>query len=159
MIRGLALLLLTSNPAMAELHLAELYQGILNCESMDCVGEAASLCMELEDGGHTTLGTMNCLLKERDVWDELLNEAYGEARFAAESLDKDDLEYFPEFAVRKTQLRDAQRAWITYRDANCLMEYGLWGSGSMRQIAGADCHMRMTAQRTFELRTYAEGFR
>jgi len=53
-------------------------------------------------------------------------------------------------------LRDAQRAWIAYRDANCAMEYGLWGAGSMRQIAGADCQMRMTAERMLELRSYRQ---
>jgi len=153
------LLVQLSLPAFAEQHLAELYQGILNCETMDCVGDAASLCMDIEEGGHSTLGMMSCLLKERDVWDEQLNEAYGLARDTARFLDKEDLEFFPEFAVRDTQVRDAQRAWIAYRDAKCDMEYGLWGSGSMRQIIGADCLMQMTARRTLELRAYADWIR
>lgn len=159
MIKRAILCMVLASPALAEQHLAELRQGILNCDSMDCAGEAANLCMDLEEGGHSTFGMMSCLIKERDVWDEQLNSAYRQARSFAKAMDEDDLENFPEFAVRATQVRDAQRAWIVFRDANCSMEYGLWGSGSMRQIAGADCLMRMTAQRTFELRAYVDGMR
>ncbi len=152
-------ILMLAAPVSAERHIAELYQGILGCETRDCVGEAAQLCMDIAKDGHTTFGMMDCFLKERDVWDELLNEAYADARAWAKILDADDAESFPEYAIRDTQVRDAQRAWIAFRDTNCSMEYGLWGPGSMRQIAGADCLMRMTAERTFDLRAYADGLR
>ncbi|SHG80847.1 Protein of unknown function [Cognatiyoonia sediminum] len=155
---ALALVMLAS-PVVAEQHLAELRQSILSCESRDCVGEAASFCMDNTEGGQSTFGMQNCLIQEMQIWDELLNEAYGDARATAKSLDAADLETFPEYAVRETQVRDAQRAWITYRDANCAMDYGLWGSGSMRVIWGAECLLRMTAERTFELRIYADGLK
>src|SRR5690606_5118972 len=93
---------------------------------------------------------------ERDVWDRLLNDQYAVARDSARRMDEADRDDFPEFAHRADQLRYAQRAWIAFRDANCAMEYGVWGAGSMRQIAGADCQLRMTAERTLELRLYAE---
>ena len=115
--------------------------------------------MDNTEGGQSTFGMQNCLIQEMQVWDELLNEAYGDARATAKSLDAADLEIFPEYAVRDTQVRDAQRAWITFRDANCAMDYGLWGSGSMRVIWGAECLLRMTAERTFELRIYADGLK
>lgn len=150
-------LILAVSPAAAEQHLAELYQGVLSCENRECVGEAASLCMDITEGGYSTFGMQDCLMQEMGVWDELLNEAYADARATAKSLDKADQANFPEYAVRDTQVRDAQRAWITFRDANCAMDYGLWGSGSMRVIWGAECLLRMTAERTFDLRTYAEG--
>ena len=151
--------LLLAGGAQAEMHLAEIRQGILGCESAACIGAGAALCMEMEDDGQTTFGMMSCLIAERDVWDERLNNSYREALNFAGAMDKSDLEYFPEYAVRKDQLRAAQRAWIPYRDANCAMWYGLWGSGSMRQIEGADCLMQMTARRTLELEDYTETMR
>ena len=52
---------------------------------------------------------------------------------------------------RVEALRDAQRAWIAFRDAECAMEYAAWGTGSIRSIAGADCMMSLTAERTVRL--------
>ncbi len=148
-----------ATPVTAEQHLAELYQSIMACESTECIGEAASFCMENEEGGQSTVGMMFCLLDERDVWDERLNVAYQEARAFAKAMDEADLEYFPEYAVRDQQVLEAQRAWIAFRDANCAMEYGAWGSGSFRQIAGADCVMQMTAERTLDLIAYTGTLR
>ena len=120
----------------------------------DCIGEAATMCMTEEPDGETTVGMMSCLMAEHQVWDGLLNAEYTKARDHAAMLDAADAPTFPAFAVRADQVRDAQRAWIAFRDANCAMQYGLWGAGSMRQIAGADCVMRMTATQTIALRDY-----
>lgn len=46
----------------------------------------------------------------------------------------------------------AQRAWIALRDGDCALEYAMWGSGSMGQIAGATCLLDKTAERTIYLR-------
>jgi uncharacterized protein YecT (DUF1311 family) len=119
-----------------------------------CIGAAASMCMEDEDDGETTLGAMTCLLAEAEAWDDLLNLEYAVARDHARALDAADAADFPEFAIRADQVQAAQRAWIAFRDANCAMEYGLWGAGSLRQIAGGNCRLRMTATRSYELREY-----
>ena len=74
----------------------------------------------------------------------------------AKAGDADDMANFPEFANRADSLRAAQRAWIAFRDAECGLEYALWGSGSMRNIAGTDCLMHMAAERTIELRAKRE---
>lgn len=124
-----------------------------------CIGDAASACMSGEADGETTVGMMFCMLDERDVWDALLNDEYQRAREFARAMDADDQTLFPEYAVRADQLLAAQRAWIAFRDANCAMEYGVWGAGSMRQIAGASCQMRMTAERALELRAYRDTMR
>ena len=150
---------LTATVTSAEQHLAELHASILACEDQSCVGEAASFCMETTDGGYSTFGMMDCLLKENDVWDEQLNIVYREARAFAKAMDAADKDLFPEYAVRDMQLLEAQRAWIAFRDANCAMEYGVWGAGSMRQIAGADCLLEMTSRRVFELRAYTDALR
>jgi uncharacterized protein YecT (DUF1311 family) len=97
---------------------------------------------------------MFCLLAERDLWDRLLNQEYAAARQRAQAADDAERPYHPEYAQRVTQLRDAQRAWIAFRDAECALQYGAWGAGSMRQIAGADCQMRLTAARTIDLGLY-----
>ena len=123
-----------------------------------CIGDAATACMSGEADGETTVGMMFCMLGERDVWDVVLNDEYQLARDFARVSDAEDLTLFPEYAVRADQLLAAQRAWIAFRDANCAMEYGLWGAGSMRQIAGASCHMQMTAERALELRSYRSTF-
>ncbi len=141
------------------MHLAELYQSIQACDTTACIGDAASFCMENQEGGQTTFGMMSCLLAERDVWDERLNKVYKEARAFAKAMDQSDMDLFPEYAVRDEQVLAAQRAWIAFRDANCAMEYGVWGAGSFRQIAGADCVMRMTAERTLDLIAYTETLR
>ncbi|MDB6177863.1 lysozyme inhibitor LprI family protein [Paracoccus sp. Z330] len=111
-----------------------------------CIGRAAEACQNDAPEGHTTLGTSQCLMGERDVWDALLNREYaalrnslGETNPSAESL------------------LQAQRAWIAFRDADCRYAYDRWHGGSMRVIASADCQMRHTARRTFELRDL-QGF-
>lgn len=152
-------LLIAAPPAAADEH-QDMTVLARNCLSDQdpgsCIGIAASVCMETKADGQTTFGMMSCVLAERDGWDVLLNEEYASARAFARRMDEGDAELFPEYAVRADQVRDAQRAWIAFRDANCAMEYGLWGAGSMRQIAGADCQLRMTAERTIALRQYQD---
>lgn len=117
-----------------------------------CLGGISTACMETEEGGQTTLGITWCLSAEADVWDELLNDEYAQARDQAKAADADEAAYFPDYAVRVDKLLAAQRAWIAFRDAECALEYAEWGAGSMRNIAFADCRMTMTAERTLDLR-------
>ena len=130
----------------------------LGMRDRSCIGGAAELCMEIHEGGQTTAGMVNCLSQEAAVWDDLLNEAYGDVIALFQASDSFDREGFPEYAVREERLREAQRAWITYRDANCAADYAAWGSGSMRSIAAASCQLQMTAERTLDLRSYLEMF-
>ena len=105
-----------------------------------CLGQAANVCQS--QGHQTTLGMSACIQAETAVWDQMLNEAYGAARAALESQD----------AGLGTALRDAQRAWIAYRDAECALEYARWAGGSIRTIVAANCLMTETAERALELR-------
>ena len=50
------------------------------------------------------------------------------------------------------QLRDAQRAWIAFRDADCGLVYAIWAGGSIRIIVAGNCHLDKTARRSIELR-------
>ena len=104
----------------------------------ECVGDAAALCMEQPEG-QTTAGMGACLMAETGHWDALLNQSYQEAmdRLAPEV---------------QTALRGAQRAWISYRDAQCDLAAAMFNGGTMRSVAYAGCKMSETAERAIELR-------
>lgn len=118
----------------------------------DCIGVATSACMEREEGGQTTIGIAGCNQAETEAWDGHLNAEYQATMAWAKASDADEAVNFPEYATRADNLLAAQRAWIAFRDAECGLDYALWGSGSMRHIAGTDCLMRLTAERAIELR-------
>lgn len=120
-------------------------------EAQACIGLFSGACMESEQGGWSNLGMTFCTLSEHQAWDGLLNRDYQTAMSTARVLDTEEAEYFPEYANRATSLRDAQRAWITFRDAECGLAYARWGSGSMRMTANASCLLDMTAQRALQL--------
>ena len=48
-------------------------------------------------------------------------------------------------------LKAAQKAWLTYRDAACKAEYDLWGGGSGGPNAHTMCIIRLTKQRSTDL--------
>ncbi|MCB1345529.1 MAG: DUF1311 domain-containing protein [Methylobacteriaceae bacterium] len=150
--KALAIALVLPVAAWAETPLDRAAAGAVECLEIGdrtCIGNAARFCMEATPEGQTTLGMSACLMAERDAWDRLLNEEYARARAESARVDAADT---PDHAVRAARLRDAQRAWIAYRDANCAVDYALPGGGSLRQITGAHCVLRMTAERSFELR-------
>jgi uncharacterized protein YecT (DUF1311 family) len=173
MIRALTLSMVLSplsahaelQPAVAELmpHLdvtAACFDGAEDSAAAGaCVGLGAAHCMASETDGETTVGMMVCTLAEYEAWDRLLNRDYGPMMDGMKAMDADDAELFPEFANRADSLRDAQRAWIPLRDAQCALEYAMWGSGSMRQIAGAACLLDLTAKRVIYLRFLGESMR
>ena len=45
----------------------------------------------------------------------------------------------------------SQRAWIRYRDAECLIEGGQYGGGSIQPMTEARCKIRLTRERTQQL--------
>lgn len=124
-----------------------------------CIGQMSTTCMDTQEGGHTTLGMSSCLMAETQVWDKHLNAEYRTRMSELKAMDADEAEYFPEYARRAAALRDAQRAWIVFRDAECGLDYAMWGSGSMRNIAGADCQMTMTAERAIALKNLGSEMR
>jgi uncharacterized protein YecT (DUF1311 family) len=152
-------------PAGAGEHEAQTYGPVLEAcyaeaatseERAACIGQMSSVCMDTEEGGHSTLGMVSCLSAEADAWDRWLNTEYVTARAGADAVDIEEAKFFPEFARRAETLLAAQRAWIVFRDAECDLAYAEWGSGSMRNIAYADCRLQMTAERTLRLRAMRE---
>lgn len=148
-------------PAVADQELAARYGPLLlQCyenapdgqAQIQCIGSLSGACIDQEDGGETTFGIASCNNAETLIWDGLLNDEYQKSMAWAKEGDAEDQTDFPEFANRANALRDAQRAWIPFRDANCNLDYAAWGAGSMRHIAGTSCLLQMTAERTIDLR-------
>ncbi len=98
----------------------------------------------------TTVGMMDCHLMESRIWDARLNAEYQQVMASFEAEDAVDASYGTS-GRRAETLRDAQRAWIAFRDAECSNRYALWGSGSMRLIEGAICRSELTALRILDL--------
>ena len=116
-----------------------------------CMFKASEACQAEEEGGYSTLGMSMCNQAEAEAWDVLLNAEYKAAMAAGKVMDEDEAAHFPNLDKRVDTLRAAQRAWIAFRDAECLNAYASWGSGSMRHIAGTACMLEMTAERTIAL--------
>ncbi|MFG6668714.1 lysozyme inhibitor LprI family protein [Halomonas sp. HNIBRBA4712] len=103
--------------------------------SADALYSAAyDTCMEEAKG--VTAGMVECIAEEFERQDTQLNEVYVALR--------GDLS-----GERRKALRDAQRRWISYRDANC----GFYASadGTLARVSGNLCMLRETAERAREL--------
>jgi uncharacterized protein YecT (DUF1311 family) len=88
----------------------------------------------------TTIDIAVCLEGRTKIWDARLNEAY-KALMAMLDSETD--------TVQIADLKKAQRLWIQYRNANCA--YYDDGPGTIREIEGAGCLLRMTQDRAIEL--------
>ena len=49
-------------------------------------------------------------------------------------------------------LLESQRAWLRYRDAQCMIEAGRYAGGSLQPMVRAQCGTRLTNARTQQLR-------
>jgi uncharacterized protein YecT (DUF1311 family) len=96
-------------------------------------------CVEREP---STVGTSVCLHEAHDAWDAELNRVY--ARVTAELA--------PE---ARRALRDAQRRWIAFRDAElAALAATLPEDGTMWPMVYADLRMQRVRQRALDLRDY-----
>jgi uncharacterized protein YecT (DUF1311 family) len=93
----------------------------------------------LEKAGGATFAMQDCISEELERQDRRLNGAY-----------KVLMDSLPE--KRKTQLRDAQRKWIEFRDANCEFYYDPQG-GQAARLASNECVVTLTAERAHALET------
>ena len=92
-------------------------------------------CMDKSEG--VTSKMMDCIGTETTRQDARLNKVYQELMAQLD-------------AANKTRLRDAQKAWITFRDANVSF-YSDPNGGTAATVSGADRFLIMTAQRALEL--------
>ncbi|MBM9615498.1 DUF1311 domain-containing protein [Desulfobulbus rhabdoformis] len=94
-----------------------------------------SRCME--KAGGVTVDMLNCIAQETKLQDQRLNRAY--KRVMQEQSEG-----------QKQALKNAQRAWIRYRDANCQF-YADPDGGSLAGVMASDCLLQTTASRALEL--------
>jgi len=89
-----------------------------------------------------------CAQLDYEAADKALNAAYRKARAAMRQLDAD---VPADLKGAEIALRDAQRAWITYRDKACIVEGYLFRGGTMEPFLVATCKAHLTKLRTQDL--------
>ena len=86
----------------------------------------------------STKDMQDCLDAEWKKSDTELNHAYQDAM---KKLKPDAVDV----------LKRAQRAWVTYRDAQCEAEYKVWQGGTAAGVAMTQCKVTLTERRTKEI--------
>ncbi|MEX0309232.1 MAG: lysozyme inhibitor LprI family protein [Tateyamaria sp.] len=101
----------------------------------------------------TTAEMLQCAGARYDAADAGLNDAYKLARDAAREADDLNNEDADSGAVH--HLREAQRAWIQLRDADCVLAGFPFRGGTMETVLVTHCLADMTEKRTRDLRDIA----
>lgn len=86
-----------------------------------------------------------CAHKEYEAADAELNKTYN--RLAAKLDDE-----------QRGKLKEAELAWIMYRDTNCDLEGAFYKGGTMRPMVESYCRARMTNERTAELKAQIKTY-
>jgi len=89
------------------------------------------------DKASSTVAMSSCIQAETQLQDAQLNRVYKQLMTKLD-------------AAPQKSLRDVQRQWIAYRDANCKFHVQASG-GTMAQLEGGMCMMDMTRERAAEL--------
>ncbi|MBD8556601.1 DUF1311 domain-containing protein [Rhizobium sp. CFBP 8762] len=97
----------------------------------------------------TTYDIKMCLKDAFEQADADLNRAYKALRQAAEEWDAVEEDEQMKGAVKA--LIAAQRAWIVYRDQNCIVEGFRARGGSLESVFVTHCEIRLTKVRTKEM--------
>lgn len=100
-------------------------------------------CSTIDDYG----GWFECEMAQAQDADALLNDVY------VQVMERMDPESNP---AGRTNLREAQRAWIAFRDKEC--HYRTDGLGSVRSAIHASCIHDLTVRRIEELHYYLTCF-
>jgi uncharacterized protein YecT (DUF1311 family) len=92
-----------------------------------------------------------CAEQDWQEADKELNATYGEVMAEAKAMDRDLPDYL---RGAETALREAQRAWVAFRDANCAVAGFPMRGGSAEPLLVYGCLRQMTLDRTDELRRF-----
>jgi uncharacterized protein YecT (DUF1311 family) len=96
-----------------------------------------------------------CAAQDFERADAELNAEYRRAIAAAQATDREEATYRVEGDNRpgeEATLREAQRAWVAFRDAHCRLEGYEARGGSMEPMLYSGCLATLTRARTTELR-------
>lgn len=102
-------------------------------QGSQCIGLISDPCIDKD-----TSTAVACQERETRIWDEKLNAAFKDARAHVD-------------AATGGALKDAQRAWIAFRDAKCLVSEKEYGEGTMATVMVADCKRTETGRRALEM--------
>lgn len=100
-------------------------------------GYSATYTSCMDASGGVTMDMLNCMGSETEQHDARLNQNY---KAAIQALDKG----------QQNQLRDAQRLWLKFRDADCALLGSLTG-GTIDSVNRASCFLDMTKKRADDL--------
>jgi uncharacterized protein YecT (DUF1311 family) len=108
---------------------------------------------------HSNAEMKICADKDWKKADAELNVAYGKAIAEARETYR-SIKTMPgqqNMQDSEAMLRDAQRAWVSFRDANCKYQYQIYYGGSHAGLAYLLCMADMTKARLKELRQLPGG--
>jgi uncharacterized protein YecT (DUF1311 family) len=106
-----------------------------------CLMTVAKPCMGGDEAAAVDRRKIDCLDRERQVWDKIVNDSY---QTMMKALEPD----------QQTKLREMQRSWIHTRDLTCAFWYDYF-QGTMANPMIAYCNNRETARRAIYLRIFA----
>jgi uncharacterized protein YecT (DUF1311 family) len=95
-----------------------------------------------------------CAERDFEAADADLNVVWKEARKAAKAMDAEQRD---ELKGADKALLAAQRSWIGYRDAECVLDGFEARGGSMEPMLVSACMAEMTRARTKELKEFVGG--
>ncbi len=117
---------------------------------------AAQADQPLNCANPITQADMNqCTAREFQRADDEMNRVWAEARAAMQRSDRETAEYRDPSDTRPgyyAALLESQRAWLRYRDAQCLIEGYAARGGSMEPMLVSGCQRALTVARTQALR-------
>lgn len=100
----------------------------------------------------TTMEVDICASRELEIVETDLNKAY---QSLMRGLTKPEPGEEENYALARKRLLEAQRAWVTFREADCQAQYALHASGTIRNAIYIGCMSERATQRIKELRNYA----
>lgn len=119
-----------------------------------CLWESFRGCTKTN--GDSSVQEHTCLMREYAVWDAQLNANYRAKLSWFDSMLKDSQVTGMERDIYQTgqkALREAQRAWMSYRDKACDAVAGEYGMGNGVTNAIRICLTELTAQRAQMIKT------
>ncbi len=118
-----------------------------------CIGVVQGPCLDAP-GGQSTYGMKDCANREAIVWDEELNKAYKAVLSAFGDTDADD--DGGKKIKRADLIRDAQRAWVAFRDKKCEVASLQMAGGTGAGVLYDDCYLYETAHQAIWLNSLVD---
>lgn len=116
-------------------------------------GFAGSVAADCGETAETTIELNDCAKQEFDRAEARLNTTWKQVMARL-----DERADEPDATAAKTQLRDAQRTWVKFREQDCQAVYTLYQGGTMRTLMHLGCLTGHADRRTKDLEEWlAEG--